>query len=83
MKKKDEFSNINNNFKFKVIIFYNIYKQVKLLPNIYIYSIFFIFSGQNQMYYSNYSNTSNFAQFYINMQLFFEDPKWQYFNLIK
>lgn len=35
-KNKDKFSDTNDNFNFKVIIFYNKYRQVELPLNIYI-----------------------------------------------
>ncbi len=35
-KNEDRFDDTNNNFNLKVIIFYNNYKQVSLLPNTYI-----------------------------------------------
>lgn len=34
-------------------------------------------------YYVNCGNNFTFEQCCLNMQLFFEGPKWQYFNLIK
>ena len=41
-------------------------------------------SGQAQTYYyANCGNGSTFDQFCINMQLFFEGPKWQRLNLTK
>ena len=41
-------------------------------------------SGQAQTYYyANRDNASTFDQFCINMQLFFEGPKWQCLNLTK
>lgn len=33
---------MNNNFNFKIIIFYNRYKYISLLLNIYIYKTFII-----------------------------------------
>lgn len=67
-KDKNKISSIGNNFNFKVIIFYNKYRQVGLSPNSYIHNISIMLSGQAQMYYyANCDNIFIFNQFYINM----------------
>lgn len=48
---QDKFSGIKKNFKFKNIIFFNIYKYVKLLANAYIYNVFIMLYNYVQMYY--------------------------------
>lgn len=83
-KDKDKFNNTSDNINFKVIIFYNKYKQVGLPPNTYIQGAYIMVSGQAQMhYYANYSDTSIFDQFCTNMYLFFKGSKWQCLNLTK
>lgn len=75
-KDKNKSSSIGDNFNFKVTSFYDKCKQVRLLPNVYIYSISIILSGQTQtFYYANCWNVFIFNQFYYNMQLFFESFK--------
>lgn len=71
-KAKDKFNDTSDNFNFKVIIFYNKFKQIGLPSNTYIYGIFIILFSQDQIYYYvNYGNIFIFDQFYTNMQLFF------------
>lgn len=45
-KNEDKFRRTGNNFNFKVIIFYNKYRQVRLTPNAYIYDTAIMLSGQ-------------------------------------
>lgn len=45
-KEKDEFCGKSNNFNFKVIIFYDKYRYIGLLKNIYIYNASIILFGQ-------------------------------------
>ena len=67
-KNKDKFSSIDDNFNFKVTIFYNKYWWVGLLSNVYIHSAFIILSSQTQIhFYANYDNISIFDQFCTNM----------------
>ena len=83
-KEEDKFSGTGDNFNFKVTIFYNKYRQVRLPPNAYIYSTSIMLSDQAQTYYyANCSDTSTFDQFYSNIQLFFKGLEWQHFNLTK
>lgn len=75
---------MDDNFNFKVTIFYNKCRQVGLLLNSYIYDASIMLFGQIQMHYYAYcGNFSIVKQFCTNMQLFFKDPKWQRFNLTK
>lgn len=83
-KDNDKFGGIGNNFNFKVTIFLDKCRQVSLPEDIYIQGASIMLSDQTQTYYyANYGNNSTFDQFCFNMQLFFEGPKWQYFNLTK
>ena len=83
-KDKNKFSGTSDNFNFKVTIFYNKCRQVKLPSNAYIYGAFIMLSGQAQTrFYANCGDTSTFDQFWTNMQLFFKGPKWQCLNLTK
>lgn len=67
-KDKDKFSDIRDKFNFKVTIFYNKYRQIRLLSNINIYDLFIILSSQIQTYYYiNCGNIAIFNQFYINI----------------
>ena len=45
-KDKDKFSSIGNNFNFKVTIFYDKYRQVRLLLNAYIYNVLIMLFDQ-------------------------------------
>ena len=75
-KDENKFSSIGDNFNFKITIFYNKYKQVRLPPNVYIYGIFIMPSSQTQThFYANCNNISIFDQFYTNMQFFFKNLK--------
>lgn len=83
-KDEDKFSGTGDSFHFKVIIFYNKYKQIGLPPNAYIYGASIMLSGHAQThFYVNCNDTSTFDQFCTHMHLFFKGPKWQYFNLTK
>lgn len=83
-KKKDKFSDTGDNFNFKVTIFYDKCKQVRLPLNVYIYGASIMLSSQAQTYcYANCYNTSTFDRFGTNMHVFFEGPKWQRLNMIK
>lgn len=60
---KDEikFGSIDNNFNFKVIIFYDKYKHIGLLTNFYINDASIMLFSQIQMhFYANYSDISIF-----------------------
>lgn len=73
---KAKFNSIGNNFNFKVPIFYDKYKQVKLLLNTYMYDTSIRLSSQIIMNYNtNHINTFTFDQCYTNMQQFFKDSK--------
>lgn len=76
-KDKGKFSGTSQNFNFKITIFYDKYRRVRLLLNSFIYSISIILFGQAWIYqnYTNYENISTFDQLYINIQLFFEELK--------
>lgn len=83
-RKEDKFSGTSDHFNFKDTIFYDKYRQIKLLPNFYIYNIFNkLFSQAQTHFYTHRGKISIFVQFYINMQLSFKGHKWQYFNLTK
>lgn len=72
-KDKNRFNDTDNNFNFKVMIFYNKYRQVKSPPNDYIYITSIMFFGQAQIYYyTNYRDIFTFDQFYTNIQLVLE-----------
>lgn len=67
-KEEDKFGNTGNNFNFKVTIFYNRYRRISLLSNVYIHNSFIILSDQaHKYYYVNYSNIFIFHQYCINM----------------
>lgn len=71
-KDKNKFDNIDNNFNFKVKIFYNKYKQIDFFLNFYIYKTFIILSDHTQIYYYiNYRKIFIFYLFYINILIFF------------
>lgn len=83
-KDEDKFSGTGDNFNFKVTIFDDKCRRVRLPPNVYIYGASIMLSGQAQThFYVNCGDTSIFDQFCINMQLVFEGPKWQRLNSTK
>lgn len=60
-KDENKLSNMDDNFNFKVAIFYNKCKRVRLLVDVYIYDTLIMLSGQTQMhYYANHNDTSTF-----------------------
>lgn len=60
-KDEDKFSGIGDNFNFKVSIFYNKCRQVRLPPNAQIYGTYIMLSSQAQTnFYANYDDTSIF-----------------------
>lgn len=67
-KNEDKFGGPDDNFNSKVSIFYNKCREIRLLPNAYIYDASIMLSSQAQIhYYANYSNTSIFDQFCTNI----------------
>ena len=83
-KDDDKFGDMGNNFSFKVTFFLNKYRHVGLPKDVYIQGASIMLSDQAQMYYyANCGNNSIIDQFCSNMQLFFEGPEWQHFNLTK
>jgi hypothetical protein len=84
-KKKDKFNDTNNNFNYKVMIFYNKYKRARLSSHTYIHDVSIMLSNQTFIYY--YSNqlqmSCNFFDFCINIKLAFEESEWQRRNLIR
>ena len=77
-----KFCGIGDNFNFKITIFYDKCRWVKLLRDAYIYVALIMLYNQAQIhYYANCVDSSTFEQFYTNMQIFFEGLQWQSFNL--
>ncbi len=84
-KKKDKFSDTNNNFDYKVMIFYDKCRRANLSSHAYSQNALIMLSGQTLIhYYSNQLQMSyNFFDFCINIKLAFENFEWQRRNLIR
>jgi hypothetical protein len=76
-KKKDKFSDTDNNFDYKVRIFYDKCKRVELFSHAYIQSVSIMLSSQTLIhYYSNQLQLSNdFFDFCINIKNAFEESE--------
>ncbi len=84
-KKKDKFNDTNNNFDYKVMIFYDKCRRVELFSHAYIQSVSMMLSNQTLIhYYSNQLQMSNdFFDFCISIKNAFEESEWQRRNLIR
>ncbi len=84
-KKKDKFSDTDNNFDYKVMIFYDKCRRVELSSHAYIQSVSVMLSSQALYYY--YSNqlqlSHDFFDFCISIKNAFEKSEWQRRNLIR
>lgn len=61
-KDENKLSSMSDNFNFKVIIFHNKYRQVKLLTDACIYDVSIMLSGKAQThYYANRGDTFIFG----------------------
>ncbi len=84
-KKKNKFSDINNNFDYKVMIFYDKCRRARLSSHAYIQDVSIMLSDQTLIhYYSNQLQLSHdFFDFCISIKNAFEESEWQRRNLIK
>ncbi len=75
-KDDDKFNIIDDNFHFKILIFYDKCKRVDLSRIAYDEDVFIMFRDQILIYfYTNRVNFITFDDFFINMKNFFEDSK--------
>jgi hypothetical protein len=83
-RKEDKFKNKNDNFDFKIIIFYDKCNVIELFKHVYmqVASIMLEERALNH-FYSNRMYAMTFSQFCINMKRYFEESKWQRYNLNK
>jgi hypothetical protein len=80
----EKFSSTNDNFDFKLKIFFNKCKRVELSSHAYIKKVSFMLAKRVlfHFYDNNYENIT-FDKFRVNMKKFFEKSKWKRFNLTK
>lgn len=81
---EDKFGDTGDNFRFKIIIFYDKCMRAGLPPIAYIQGASIMLSGQALFhYYENKGAISSWEEFCMEMQLFFEGPEWQRLILTK
>jgi hypothetical protein len=80
----EKFTNTNDNFDFKLKIFFNTCKRFELSSHAYMKEVFFMFAkcALSHFYDNNYENIT-FDKFRVDMKKFFEESKWKRFNLTK
>jgi hypothetical protein len=83
-KNDEKFKNINDNFEFKLKIFFNKCKRVELSSHAYIEEIAFMLANQtlSHFYVNEYENIT-FDKFRVDMKTFFEKSEWKWLNLTK
>jgi hypothetical protein len=79
-----KFTNTNDNFDFKLRIFFNKCKRVELSSHAYMKRATFMLAKRAlfHFYDNNYENIT-FDKFRVDMKKFFEKSKWKRYNLIK
>ena len=83
-KNKDKFGGTEDNFTFKLSIFYDKCQLIDLPLDAYLKNSSIILTGQSQTYiYTNCKSIVLFDDFCQKIQLFFRDPEWKRLNLIK
>jgi hypothetical protein len=76
--------NTDNNFDFKLRIFFNKCKRVELSSHAYMKKTSFMFAKRALFhFYNNQYENITFNKFRVNMKKFFEEWKWKRFNLTK
>jgi hypothetical protein len=80
----EKFTSTNDNFDFKLRIFFNKYRRVELSSHAYMKETSFMFAkcALFHFYDNNYENIT-FDKFRNDMKKFFEESKWKRFNLTK
>ncbi len=83
-KKENKFKNKSDNFDFKIMIFYDKCNVIELFKHVYM-QIASIMLEERALshFYSNDMYAMTFHQFCINMKRYFEESKWQRYNLNK
>lgn len=83
-KNKDKSGGTGDNFTFKLSVFYDKCQLVGLSSDTYLKGAFVMLTGQAQThFYTNPESIMSFDDFWQKIQLFFEEPEWKCFNLIK
>ncbi len=79
-----KFTSTNDNFDFKLRIFFNKCKRVELSSHAYMKKTTFMFAKRVLFYFydNNYENIT-FDKFRDNMKKFFKESKWKRFNFTK
>ncbi len=83
-KNDEKFKNTNDNFEFKLKIFFNKCKRVELSLHAYLKKIAFMLANRalSHFYVNEYKNIT-FDKFRVDMKTFFEKSEWKRFNLTK
>jgi hypothetical protein len=83
-KKDNKFKNKNDNFDFKIMIFYDKCNVIELFEHVYIQIALIMLEKRALNHsYSNRVYAIIFHQFCINIKRYFEQSKWQRYNLNK
>ncbi len=81
---EDRFSDSENNFEFKLLIFFDRCSQMNLSKHAYLKAVSIMLSDQTlTYYYSNKVTYFIFDDFCANMRAYFENSEWQRSNLDK
>jgi hypothetical protein len=83
-KNDEKFKSTDDNFEFKLKIFFNKCKRVELSSHAYIEEIAFMLASQTlfHFYVNEYENIT-FDKFRVDMKTFFEEFEWKRLNLTK
>jgi hypothetical protein len=81
---EQKFTNTDNNFDFKLRIFFNKCKRVELSSHAYIKKASFMLAKRALFYfYDNQYENITFNKFRVDMKKFFEESEWKRYNLTK
>ena len=83
-KDAEKFTGTGDNFEFKSSIFEEKCKRIDLSFDVYMLKVFIMLIGSTfNFYYSHRKTTTEYTDFCIKIQNFFEGPEWQRLNLTK
>jgi hypothetical protein len=83
-RKENKFKNKNDNFDFKIMIFYDKCNVIELFEHVYMQAVSIMLEEcVLSHFYSNRMYVMTFNHFCINIKRYFEESKWQRHNLNK
>ncbi len=83
-REEDKFKNKDDNFDFKIMIFYDKCNVIELFEHAYMQAVSIMLEERAlSHFYSNRMYVMTFNHFCVNMKRYFEESKWQRHNLNK